>query len=226
MDTERFDTLARGLATGLSRRRALGLLMGGLAATIGRGATAKEGKVGICHQTGAGDWNYITVAQSATSSHLAHGDVLTNLADVDNCGACGNACAAPDNATAYCSEGGCGFSCDEGYDLNDAGDACVAPDVCTGVPMSDNPAKWLTFAAAGGDYCSVIVNLTGYAGCATYPAEWYRRFRGNPENMADVSLGPTASDGSLVQSVGSYAKGGELDVRIDGVASWWTAVDC
>jgi hypothetical protein len=52
------------------------------------------------------------------------GGVCDNLDfSVQNCGACGKACAAPPHATAVCSKGVCGFMCDSGY--TKCGDKCV-----------------------------------------------------------------------------------------------------
>lgn len=72
----------------------------------------------------------------------------------------------------------------------------------------------------------MFVNLSGYAGCTTYNAEYYRRYRGTHIFIANVTLGPTDSSGSSSTSLGTYAKSGELAVRIDGVASDYTGVDC
>jgi hypothetical protein len=42
--------------------------------------------------------------------------------DPMNCGSCGNACSAPENAVATCSHGMCGFQCAMGFDR--CGDRC------------------------------------------------------------------------------------------------------
>jgi hypothetical protein len=52
--------------------------------------------------------------------------------DVNNCGNCGHACTAPSHATAYCSLGSCGWTCDSGY--VQSGQSCVLqqlPDLGT-----------------------------------------------------------------------------------------------
>ena len=36
--------------------------------------------------------------------------------DLENCGQCNNVCSIPENGTAFCEEGTCGFTCDEGYE--------------------------------------------------------------------------------------------------------------
>jgi len=135
MEGNRFDELARGFAKNASRRSVVkGLGASALAAAaglVGRRAEAKSSKVNICHRTGAGTYNYISVSENAVPAHLAHGDTMTNLTDLNNCGACGNVCSAPENASASCNSGTCGFSCNDGYELNDAGDACVSINPCS-----------------------------------------------------------------------------------------------
>jgi hypothetical protein len=139
MDGSRFDQLTRTLATGSSRRGFFRSVLGGAAALAGLGAampgTAQHGKVGICHKTWAwsSDYRYITVDardQRRIAAHLDHGDTVNPdlSSDPSHCGACGNACDAPANATAFCSGGGCGWTCDTGY-IQD-GDACVVNDPC------------------------------------------------------------------------------------------------
>jgi hypothetical protein len=136
MDSNRFDDLAKGLAHQNSRRSVVKGIGGGAAAAVfglagRRGASAaKAAKVGLCHVEGNGSSHYIVVSGNALNAHLAHGDVVTDLTDTGNCGACGNACTAPENATASCTDGACGFSCNDGFELNDAGDACVAVSLC------------------------------------------------------------------------------------------------
>ena len=39
-------------------------------------------------------------------------------------------------------------------------------------------------------------SLASYAGCATYTAEYYRRYRGNAELLGTATLGPTNASGS------------------------------
>lgn len=134
MEGNRFDELARGFAKNASRRSMVkGLGASALAVAaglVGRRAEAKGAKVNICHRTGAGTFNYISVSENAVPAHLAHGDAVSDLTDIGNCGACGNACGAPENASATCNSGTCGFSCDDGYKLNEAGDACVTISLC------------------------------------------------------------------------------------------------
>ncbi len=69
-------------------------------------------------------------------------------------------------------------------------------------------------------------SLASYAGCATYTAEYYRRYRGNAELLGTATLGPTNASGSSSTSLGTYAKSGELDVSSNGVVSDWTGGDC
>jgi hypothetical protein len=136
MNSERFDSLARSLGTRRDRRSvvksfgAAALGAAGMIALRGSGAAAPAGKVNICHVTGNGTYNYISVSSNALPAHVAHGDVVTDLNDLANCGACGNACTAPANGTAFCGEDGCDYTCNDGFVLNEAGDACVATSLC------------------------------------------------------------------------------------------------
>lgn len=134
MDSTRFDELARSLGQRRNRRSVMKILGGaalGTAGAVGLRSTANAepaGKVGICHRTGSesNPYEYITVSANAADAHVAHGDTVTDLTDTANCGACGNVCSAPENATATCGEAGCGFSCNEGFELSESGDSCVA----------------------------------------------------------------------------------------------------
>ncbi len=137
MDSDRFDELSRSMAGNKNRRsilRAIGALTLGASGVAGFRTSvgaAKNDKVNVCHRTGNGSYRYISVAASAVDAHVAHGDHVSNLDDVNNCGACGNVCSAPENGTALCGEDGCGFVCNEGFELNVTGDGCVATSLCT-----------------------------------------------------------------------------------------------
>lgn len=136
LDSNRFDDLTRSMAGGTNRRSVLkafgGLALGaaGLVGLRSSGDAAKKDKVNICHRTGNGSYNYISVAAPSVDAHIAHGDQVSNLDDVDNCGACGNVCTAPENATAVCGDDGCGFACNDGFEPNELGDECVAASLC------------------------------------------------------------------------------------------------
>jgi hypothetical protein len=45
----------------------------------------------------------------------SNGCEVNKQSDVSNCGACGNKCTAPSNATAKCTSGACGFTCKTGF---------------------------------------------------------------------------------------------------------------
>ena len=65
------------------------------------------------------------------------GETCVDLSSAaDHCGACDNACAAPDHAQPSCASGACGFSCDDGWsDCNDsAADGCEREGAC---PLGD-----------------------------------------------------------------------------------------
>ena len=93
-------------------------------------------------------------------------------------------------------------------------------DTCTGA-AENAPTKSLTFTPAGSDFCSVSVNLTGFAGCTEYTAEYWSAISpsGNrPTNNGNVTLGPTDLSGSSQTNLGTFVKGGYLDIRFLGGA--------
>ena len=71
--------------------------------------------------------------------------------------------------------------------------------------------------------------LTGYTGCTSFAAEYWSAL--NPggfraQNRGNVTLGPTDLSGSSQTSLGTFVEGGYLDIRINGVATDWTPVEC
>src|SRR5262249_26570857 len=83
--------------------------------------------------------------------------------DVNNCGACGNACTAPANATAVCSSGRCGYACLSSYGdcdgnaangceaaLNTAANCGACGNACAGA----NPDCCPSGSSAGGYACT------------------------------------------------------------------------
>lgn len=118
MDSKQFDSLVRAFATGMSRRRALRALAGGvaggelLAALGARRAEAEADKVVICHLTGS-ETNpvfLIEVDASAVPAHEAHRDVIAPdfQSDPVNCGGCLVSCDDGDPSTIdTCVEGVC-----------------------------------------------------------------------------------------------------------------------
>ena len=96
-------------------------------------------------------------------------------------------------------------------------------DGCPGDPES-TPTKTYAFAPSGDpDYCVVAVHLAGFAGCTQFTAEYWAKAVGN---LGTVTLGPTDVSGSSQTTLGSYGKGGEVDIRINGAASSWQPVSC
>ena len=138
-----------------------GTALGGVLTIVGvGGVAAKGGKVGVCHRNDAGGFDYITVAPGAVSTHRKHGDLIDpDLANhLSNCGLCGNVCAAPEDATATCSAGSCGFTCNGGYEPDGAG-GCQATAVCT-LPLTASCETADQCCADGGDVaCGPIGNL-------------------------------------------------------------------
>jgi hypothetical protein len=111
MDDQRFDTLTRALAAGITRRGALGILAGLAALKAGNTAAKKrhrkggksqiaaqknDHKVTICHLTSSkkNPVVQIEVDESAIPAHKAHGDTIDPdfQNDPANCGGCGISC--------------------------------------------------------------------------------------------------------------------------------------
>lgn len=77
MDTRKFDTLTKSLATGTSRRSVIGGLFGGAFGITGlsRAAAGPAPKVDICHYDADNDVFFmINVSSNSLSGHLGHGD--------------------------------------------------------------------------------------------------------------------------------------------------------
>lgn len=156
MDSQKFDGITRALASGTSRRSVLrgmfGTAVGGALATIGvRAAGAQPSKVGICHQTGSASnpYEYIEVSEHAVPAHAAHGDAtyVDLTSDVNNCGWCGNVCAAGE----ACVDGACVVTCLADGEICTTGTECCG-GACTNGVCGIPPA------------CTLPISGTGYNG--------------------------------------------------------------
>jgi hypothetical protein len=236
MDRERFDQMARDLGSGLSRRgvaRAItGAVIGGILVTAEGGEAGsknrrrgkrkkrpsqpvEENKVAVCHyDADAQTWQLITVGQSGwDNGHSKHAqDYLLS-------GEC-------------CSDRDCtgGKACKDGACKESGPAPCTeCSDTCPGDP-ENNPTKTVTFSPAGSGYCSVIVNLTGFAGCTEYTAEYWSAARPDgykAKSYGNVTLGPTDLSGSSQTNLGTFFEGGYLDIRLAGAApDFQWLVDC
>ena len=112
MDDRQFDTLARRIGTADRRGFLKALLgLGGVAVTgmLGVEAVSAEPQelVQICHATGNGEFQLITVAENAVATHLAHGDAY--LGTDNHCTACGDACVlfCISTSSGCCNDGSC-----------------------------------------------------------------------------------------------------------------------
>jgi len=80
VDAQKFDGIARTLATGSSRRSVLRGLAGGALAAVGLSRAAQAvpmDKVDLCHYDADTDtYHSISVSGNALDAHLAHGDFL------------------------------------------------------------------------------------------------------------------------------------------------------
>jgi hypothetical protein len=121
---------------------------------------------------------------------------------------------------------GTGGTCD---DKGACAECTTCGDNCPG-SAENNPAKTLAFApSSDADFCLVIVDLTGFAGCTSYTAEYWSAINtsgSRAKNNGNVTLDPTDLSGFSRTTLGTYAKGGAVDIRFVGAASDYQWVDC
>jgi hypothetical protein len=147
MDGQRFDSLARTLASGSSRRTLLRGMVGGALAAVGLragGTAAQANKVDVCHYDADTDtYEHINVSANALPAHVAHGDRVasdcTGNFELDfescecECTLDASACTGNfelDTGSCACV---CGItSCPTGYTLNSTTCACDLCTTCTG----------------------------------------------------------------------------------------------
>ncbi len=148
MDSTHFDRLAKGLATAVTRRTAVKVLAAGLASETlmlfgANRAKAKTTKVGICHRTDDGSFQYLEVSEAAVASHRSHGDVISpDFTSIATCGDCNTACPSPPDVCqiATCEGGVCGSAALDrtGLACSPEGNDCCEGQVCS-VGLSGEP---------------------------------------------------------------------------------------
>lgn len=77
------------------------------------GSDAGDG--GIQYDAGALSDAALDAALDAGCPMRCGGECTDTATDPEHCGSCTNSCSAPENGTATCAGGTCGFDCDEGY---------------------------------------------------------------------------------------------------------------
>lgn len=160
-----------------------------------------------------------------------------DLASEATCGSCGNACAAPMNATARCNSGACAFDCDPGYRL-DSG-MCVlslaprpiAPLSTSRVSSHRPTLRWQLITGTDGAHvevcrdraCTMSVLTTNVSGTSfrltmpLSPGAYFWRLQGRSGTTTIADTSPTweffvgARDATIDTSSGTT-----LDLNGDG----------
>ncbi len=249
MDQERFDEVARGLASGISRRGMVryltGAAFGGVLVAVGESAagarkkrgrgkhkerprgrtrSAAAGKVAVCHyDADAETWVLITVSKSGwDNGHSSHGqDYLLD----------GNCCTDGDCAgDGSCCDGVC-------TDSPTCNQCTTCGDGCPGDP-ENNPTVSVSFAPTGDPrFCSPTVHLTGFHGCTDYTYQYWGSFYSDgyiADNFGmNHPLTRTDLSGSSETLAGTFNNGAGdgfpryVEFRINGgPVSGWQRVSC
>lgn len=177
MDGNRFDSLARTLGSGRSRR---GVLKGLGAAALGAAGLSRFGQTkaanlgnspcahfcvtlyppgpdrGACIEAAA-QGNGICPTCAANATNVCRTDTGTIYcpdfsSDPGNCGGCGKVCAQPANGSSTCSGGGCVVTCNTGYqpDGNGGCVSTICPNgVCPSILSPNGACYWLDCNAGG-----------------------------------------------------------------------------
>ncbi len=190
MDRNRFDDLTRTLGARSNRRsvvKSFGAAALGAAGVIGlRGAVgaAPAAKTTICHWDAVlATYQQLSVTAKDLKGHAKHGhDILApDFTSPATCGTCTTTCPDPTNGTATCTNGGCGVSCDDGYEPDGSGGCqaastppdcadvgcpssgeCYNPGICSNGSCSAETPKDLGVLCSAGRTCDGAGTCTCY----------------------------------------------------------------
>ena len=104
------------------------------------------------------------------NSGSADGCEIHTPDNVQHCGSCNHACSAPANATAFCADNACDFTCNQGYHRQDDqcarnSDITCCGDACTACAAGDNAEAVCQWNDGQGDYVCGCTCSDGYGNC-------------------------------------------------------------